>query len=550
MSKSSKKYIWLPLCFAICIAAGILIGNYYASYNSGVFRPFVGGNDKLNTIFNYINEAYVDSVEVGDLVENTIPSILEGLDPHSSYISAESMMLSGHMVEGHFSGIGVEFMIQNDTITIVNVIFGGPSEAVGIVPGDRIVTVNDSIYAGIGLTNDKVFRSLRGETGTKLKLGIKRSNSKELLHYTVTRAEIPVKSVDAAYEVAEGIGYIKINQFDINTHKDFITAIAKLKKEGCSSFILDLQQNGGGAMIAATMMAEEFLQKGEMIVYTEGRHYPRQVEYAKGQGSCTDNQLVVILDESSASASEVFSGAIQDNDRGLIVGRRSFGKGLVQQQHVFKDGSAIRLTVARYYSPSGRCIQKSYETGNYGGYEMDLLNRYKRGEMDSQDSIKFDHLPLFETKAGRPVYGNDGIMPDVFIPRDTTGINSYYIQVVNSGALREFAFNYAEQNREKLNEFEGWQQAVEYLNKQNLVAQLSIYAYQTKQIRQRPYLISEAYELMKDQLEALIIRYAVGEEGFYPVYLRNDKTVKKAVELIQAGKASPQAIKEKKYLEK
>lgn len=546
MRKSGKVYVWLPICIAVSIAVGIFIGNMFSSFDGGRPGAFIRGNDKLNTIFNYINEAYVDSVQVNDLVENAIPTILEGLDPHSSYISAESMMLTGHMVEGHFSGIGVEFMIQSDTITIVNVIFGGPSEAVGIMPGDKIVTVADTLFAGIQLTNERVFRTLRGETGTKIKLGIKRPTSPELLEFTVTRDEIPVESIDAAYMVADGIGYIKVNQFAINTFQDFITAIAKLKKEGCKSFIIDLQQNGGGAMAAATAMANEFLQKGQLIVYTEGRSYPREAQYANGSGTCKDGQLVVILDESSASASEVFSGAIQDNDRGLIVGRRSFGKGLVQQQHVFKDGSAIRLTVARYHTPSGRCIQKAYQKGNYGGYELDLLNRYKRGEMDNQDSIKFDNLPLFETLAGRPVYGNDGIMPDVFIPRDTAGYNSYYINVINSGALREFAFAYVEKNREKLKQFESWQKAAEYISKQGLVEQMATYA-ESKGIRKRPYLISDSYALFKSQLEALVIRYSYGQDGFYPILMKDDKALKKAVELIQTNKATPDAVKNGRY---
>ena len=546
MKRFTKVYIWLPLCIALSIAFGIFVGNIYNLRSGGGQQSFGSGSDKLNTIFGYINQAYVDSVDVNSLVEKSIPTILEGLDPHSSYISAESMMLTGHMIEGHFSGIGVEFMLQADTITIVNVIFGGPSEAVGIVPGDKVVAVADTIFAGIGLTNDRVIRTLRGETGSKVKLGIKRSNSDEILNFTVTRAEIPVESIDAAYKIADGIGYIKVNQFATNTFQDFITAVAKLKKEGCTSFIIDLQQNGGGIMSAATSMANEFLQKAAMIVYTEGRAYPRQNEFANGSGTCKDSQLVVLLDESSASASEVFSGAIQDNDRGLIVGRRSFGKGLVQQQHEFKDGSAIRLTVARYHTPSGRCIQKAYKTGNYEGYELDLLNRYKRGEMDNQDSIRFDNLPLFETVGGRPVYGNDGIMPDVFIPRDTTGYNSYYIKIINSGVLREFAFSYVEKNRDKLKSFGTWQKAAEYISKQNLVDQLASYADQ-KGIRRRPYLISDSYNLLNSQLEALIIRYSWGEEGFYPLLMKDDKALKKAIELIQAKKATPDAIKNMKY---
>lgn len=543
--KSLKKiYIWLPLCIAISIAVGIFIGNAFTRYSS-LNNGFIGGSSKLNTIFSYINQAYVDSVNVNDLVENAIPTILEGLDPHSAYISAETMSMTGDVLDGHFSGIGVEFMLQNDTITIVNVIYGGPSEAVGIMPGDRIVAVNDSAFVGKELTNDKVLKKLRGATNTKVKIGIKRRTSAEILDFTVTRAEIPVKSVDASYKVDNNIGYIKVNQFGAETYQDFISAIAKLKNQGCTSFIVDLQQNGGGYMGAATMMVNEFLNK-ELIVFTEGRTYPRQEEYARGNGTCKNDQIVVLMDESSASASEVFAGAIQDNDRGLIVGRRSFGKGLVQNQHKFKDGSAIRLTIARYHTPSGRCIQKAYEKGNYEGYSQDLMNRFLRGELDNQDSIKFDNLPVFKTLAGRTVYGNDGIMPDVFVPRDTTGHNSYYIKVVNSGVLREFAFLYADRNREALKKYKTWQEADDFLKKQPLVDQLATYA-SNKGIPRRPYLINEAHNIIQTQLEALIIRNAYGDEGFYPIFMRNDATLKKAIELIKSNKATPQAVSGQKY---
>ncbi|WP_165024710.1 S41 family peptidase [Dysgonomonas sp. ZJ279] len=545
MNNNKRIYLWLPLIIAFSIAVGIFIGNKFSGINS-IGSIFGKEENKLEDIFNYINKSYVDTVDMNELIENAIPNIISGLDPHSTYISAEDMALTGDELDGHFSGIGVEFMIQNDTVTIVNVIYGGPSEAVGIMPGDRIVTANDSTLVGKGISNEKVFRSLRGPKDTKIELGIKRSTSKELLTFTVTRADVPVKSVDAAYMLDDKIGYIKISKFGGKTYDEFISAIAKLKSQGCQSFIIDLQQNIGGYLGAAIMMTNEFLPGGELIVYTEGRTYPRENVFADNSGTCKTNQVVVLIDEGSASASEIFAGAIQDNDRGLIVGRRSFGKGLVQSQHIFGDGSALRLTIARYHTPSGRCIQKAYERGKGDVYGQDLENRYKRGEFDSRDSIKFDNLPLFHTTGGRPVYGNDGILADVFVPRDTIGVNSYYLKVAYSGLLKEYAFAYTENNRAKLKGFKTWKDAADYLTKQPLVENLVSYA-ENKGIRRRPYLIDESRRLMQNQLEALIIRNVFGDEGFYQLYQRDDTAIKKAVELLQNNKATPESIRKGKY---
>lgn len=548
-----KVYIWLPLCIAISIAAGILIGNAFSSFssNSSLFSPvkrFIkgGSNDKIETIFDYINKAYVDTVNVDDLVESAIPTIIAGLDPHSTYISAENMALSGDELDGHFSGIGVEFIIQNDTVAIVNVIPGGPSEAIGIIPGDRLVYVNDSLFAGNGISEEKIFKNLRGKKDTKVKLGIKRGNSKEILTFDVTRADVPVKTVPASYILDKNIGYIKITKFGGTTYNEFISAIAKLQKQGCKSFIIDLQQNTGGYLEIARALSNEFLSAGDLIVYTEGRAYPREDIVADGNGSCKDIPLVVLIDEGSASASEIFAGAMQDHDRGLIVGRRSFGKGLVQSRHVFKDGSALQLTIARYHTPSGRCIQKAYTKGDRTDYDMDIINRYNRGEFDYRDSIKVDNLPLFHTKAGRPVYGDDGVLADVFIPRDTVGVNSYYLRVANSGTLREYAFTYTDNNREKIESFKSWQEAAKYLEQQPLVDLLADYA-NTKGIRRRPYLIEEARSLLQSQLVSFIIRNIYGDEGFYPLFQKDDLMIKEAVKLIKEGKATPQAIREEKY---
>lgn len=542
--KSKRIYIWLPLCIALSIAVGILIGNLFSVFTP--VRKIFGGSNKLETIFEYVNKSYVDTVNVNELVEDAIPTILAGLDPHSVYISAENMAYSGDELEGHFSGVGVEFLIKNDTVNIVNVIPGGPSEAVGIIPGDRLVYVNDSLFVGKGLSEEKVFKTLRGKKDTKVKIKIKRDTSPDLIEFEVTRADVPVKTVPVSYMIDDKIGYIKVTKFGSTTYNEFITAIAKLKSLGCESFIVDLQQNTGGYMGAAIMMTNEFLANGNMIVYTEGRAYPRENVFADGSGTCKDNQLIVLIDEGSASASEIFAGAMQDNDRGLIVGRRSFGKGLVQNRFMFKDGSALQLTIARYHTPSGRCIQKAYKKGDRTDYDMDILNRYNRGEFSNRDSIKLDNLPLFHTLAGRPVYGDDGILADVFVPRDTIGINSYYLKVANSGMMREYSFVYSAKNRDKLKGYKTWQEAHKYLAAQPIVDYLVEYAY-SKGIRRQPYLIEESRRLLQAQMEAIILRNIFGEDAYYPVAQKDDLIMKEAIKLLKANKATPEAIKNEQY---
>lgn len=542
-----KSNLWLPLWIAVGVAVGILIGNKFMFFdNATSVRSVFGGKNKMDQVLQAISKSYVDSVDVDNLIEEAIPTILAGLDPHSSYITAKEMALTGEMLDGHFSGIGVEFIIYQDTVAVVNTIAGGPSEAVGIRPGDRIVYVDDSLFVGPNLANDKVYSKLRGPRGTKIKLGIKHKDKNDTTNYTVTRADVPVISVNAAYQLDDKIGYIKVSQFGSTTYNEFIAAMAKLKSLGCEAFIIDLQQNGGGYLGTPRAMVNEFLEANQLIYYTEGRVYPREDIVADGMGTFKKDQVVVLLDEASASASEVFAGAIQDNDRGLIVGRRSFGKGLVQHPFMFKDGSSMRLTIARYHTPSGRCIQKEYEMGKGIDYSQDLMNRFMRGEFDNQDSIKSDNLPLFHTTGGRPVFGDNGIMPDVFVPRDTIGQNTYSIKIVNSGMLREFTFKYCDDNREKFSKFETWEDARDYLAKQPLVNQLANYAH-SRGIYRRPQLLNEAYSLLRDQVESLILRNIYGEEAFYPVIQRNDLLLKEAVKLIKEGKAKPSAITEKLY---
>ncbi len=541
MNSEKRLRAWIPLLIAISIAIGIFIGNTYSIFDFGSGRI---GSSKFNSVLGYINESYVDTIDMTTFLEEAIPSIVEGLDPHSRYFTSEQMMRLTEELEGHFSGIGVEFFVQKDTIVVMGIIDGGPSEAAGIMPGDRIVTVNDSLIAGKEITNAGVVENLRGESGSKVKLGIYRKPNPELLEITVTRGDIPVNSVEAAYMITEEIGLIKVVKFGGNTFNEFVSAISKLKNQGCQSFIIDLRGNEGGYLEAATSMTNEFLPKGDLIVYAEGRNFPRTDSYATGTGTCKTNDLVVLIDELSASSSEIFAGAVQDNDRGLVIGRRSFGKGLVQSQRVYEDGSAMRLTVARYYTASGRSIQRSYEKGKNTEYEMEAVYRYMQGDYTNNvDSLQ---MISYETMGGRKVYGGSGIMPDIFIPRDSTAVNSYYNSVMSKGYVQEYAAYYTDINRSKLEGFESWSDLNEYLKKQPLLLNLVSYA-DSKGVRRRPYLINESRDLMETLLRGFIVRHFWGYDGYYPVYFDSDELVNKAVELLETGKASPRAVVSEAY---
>ena len=545
MKFNKAPYAWLPLWIAIGIAVGIFIGNTFSIFKTR--HSLFNRGDKLEAVLEYINDSYVDSINLQNLVEEAIPDLVSGLDPHSAYIPAKDLELVSEDLEGHFSGIGVQFSIINDTIVVVSVIPGGPSSAAGIQPGDRIVKVSDKDFVGKKINNDLVMRTLRGAKDSSVKLGIKRGNSNKIISIAVKRGDIPVNTVDASFSIAKGIGYVKVDKFGSTTYSEFISALSKLKSEGVNSIIVDLRQNTGGFMQAAETMVNEFFPKNQLVVYAEGRNFPRESFYSDGSGTFQTEQVVVLVDEGTASASEIFSGAMQDADRGLIMGRRTFGKGLVQQQREFKDGSALRLTVARYHTPSGRCIQKAYKMGGDDDYQMDLINRYLRGEMDNKDSIKFNkNLPLFKTKSGRVIRGNDGIMPDVFVPRDTSGVNSYYLNVVNKGYAYEFAIRYIDQHRAKLSSFKNWKQLVSYLQTQPLVEGLVNFAY-AKGINRRPYLIDECYGLLQRQLISNIIHPISGDSAFYEYALQDDVLVKQAIAIIKKHKATPAAIASQSY---
>lgn len=532
----NKSYFWLPFALSLAVVLGVLAGKWIGVTDTPT-SSYLNTN-KLDAVLDYIDTQYVDTIDNKELLDKVIPKILSELDPHSSYIPAEDLETVNEELEGSFSGIGIQFNLMNDTINIVSVISGGPSEKAGILPGDRIISVNDSAFVGADLTNERVLSTLRGKKGSTVVLGIKRNTSPTPLRYEITRGDIPVNSVDASFILEDKIGYVKISKFGRTTYDEFLTALIKLKKFGAESFIIDLRSNSGGYMDAAINMVNEFLPGKQLIVYTEGKAFPREEARSNGIGSFQNEQLIVLTDEWSASASEIFAGAIQDNDRGLIVGRRSFGKGLVQRQIPLSDGSAVRLTIARYYTPSGRSIQKEYEPGHDDEYSMDIVNRYMHGEFFNEDSIKQNKDLKYYTANGREVYGGGGIMPDIFVARDTTGESSYYNQVINSGALYQYAFDYTDKHREHLSQAQDAQEIVQMLNEQALLNDFVNYA-KKKGIQPRQRYIQISRKPIVNLLQALIARNILGEEAYFQLVLRNDPTLDKAKTLLRNGEGRP-----------
>ena len=539
MKNNNTRFI--PFLLAIFLIAGIAIGTFYANHFSGNKLGIINtSSNKLNALLRIIDDQYVDTVNMGELVEEAMPQILSELDPHSSYIPAKDLEAVNADLKGSFSGIGIQFTIQNDTIHVNSVIQGGPSEKVGLMAGDRIVEVDDSAFVGKIVTNSEAMKRLKGEKGSKVKLGVYRPGEKDLLHFTVIRGNIPVKSIDAAYMINEKVGYIKVNKFGETTYPELLIALAKLNQKSCEGLIVDLRGNTGGYMAAAIQMVNEFLPNNRLIVYTQGRKSPREDYNSNGTGSNQKMPLVVLVDEGSASASEIFAGAIQDNDRGTIVGRRSFGKGLVQQPIEFSDGSAIRLTIARYYTPSGRCIQKPYETGKESEYELDLLTRYEHGEFFSADSIKRDETEVYHPRLGRPVYGGGGIMPDIFVPQDTTGMTSYFRMAANRGLIIRYTFDYTDQNRSTLQKYDTPEKMEAYLKGQNLLNKFAAWA-EKKGLKRRNNLMMKSRRLFEMSLYGNIIYNMLGMEAYVEYLNESDKTVLKAVEILEKGESFPQA---------
>ena len=535
----------MPLIMALCVIAGILIGTFYANHFSGNRLNIINsGSNRLSNLLHIINDQYVDKVDIDSLVDVAIPQILADLDPHSVYISAKDAQSVADDLKGSFSGVGIEFTIRQDTIRVQNVVKNGPAQRAGIIAGDKIVSVDGKPFVGKIVTNEEAMRRLKGPKDTKVKLGVVRYGQKAVKYFTITRGDIPQKSITAAYMLDENTGYIKVRSFGETTYPEMLIALAQLSQEGFQNLVIDLRDNTGGYMNSAVQMANEFLPKNKLIVYMEGRKSPRQDFRSDGHGSYQKLPLCVLINEGSASASEIFAGAIQDNDRGTIIGRRSFGKGLVQQQIGFPDGSMIRLTIARYYTPSGRCIQKPFTAGDNKDYESDIVTRYEHGEFFSQDSIKHQG-PAYHTSIGRTVYGGGGITPDIFVPEDTLGMTSYYKQAAMSGLILQFAFTYTDNNRPKLNTFSNMMTLSKYLVQQNTVDKFATYA-DKNGLKRRNLMIRKSHKLLEKFINSRII-YNIMDDEAWTAYLNlDDPTIERALVVFKNHAAFPKKPVSKK----
>lgn len=538
---TNKNSRLTPIIIAVSVVVGIMIGTFYTEHFSGNRLGIINSSsNKINALLRIIGDQYVDDVPMDQVVEDAMPLILKELDPHSKYIPAKDLEAANSDLEGKFSGVGISFSVVNDTVLIEKVLPGGPSEKLGIMPGDRIVKVNDSIFVGPQLTGDYVKSKLKGKKGTKVKVSVKRDDKKELLDFLIIRGDIPLNSIKASYLINDQVGYIKVNTFGRTTHMEMLNSLAVLSHKGMKSLVIDLRGNTGGFMEAAIQVANEFLKKNQLIVYAEGRKYPRSSEYANGNGSFQNLPLVVLIDELSASASEIFAGAIQDNDRGLIIGRRSYGKGLVQQPIEFSDGSAIRLTIARYFTPSGRCVQRPYELGHGEDYDNDIVTRYERGEYFHEDSIKIDKNQTFYTLLRRPVYGSSGIMPDIFVPKDTSEYTSWFLSACNKALDLKFGFDYTNKNRKVLQKYSTISELTSYLSKQNLVDKFVEYA-QENGVKRRNLMIRKSYKLIQSRLYSYIVYSILGESDSIEYLNECDPTVLKAVKILEEGESYPKA---------
>ncbi len=530
--KLKSTAVWAPLVIAVTFITGMIAGNYFSHRQAGgsVER-------KISDIITLIQSDYVDAVDTDSLLEKTIPDLLSKLDPHTVYIPASELTSTNEVLEGSFGGIGVVFNMMTDTATVVEVVSGGPAEKVGMLAGDRILTVNDSLVAGVKYNMDKLRSRLKGPKGTVVRLGVKRASAPNMLTFDVTRGDIPVTSIDAAYLITPTTGYVRINKFGRNTYMEFLNSMIDLRSKGAESYILDLRDNTGGFLEPAVLMANEFLSAGRPIVSTRGRIPSMDQQMGSdGTGAFQDAALAVIINEGSASASEIFAGAIQDNDRGVLIGRRSFGKGLVQNQIELPDSSAIRLTVARYYTPSGRCIQKAYTPGSTQAYEMEVYDRFLHGEDFNADSAKIDKTHEFTTLGGRTVYGGGGIMPDVYVGRDTTGVTSYYVNAFNAGMLHNFAFNFADNNRTMLEQAKTTGELLAMLPPDDtLLTSFVGYAQQKAGIAPRWYYINISRQLIVNQLKSLIASDILGQAALFEVNNMTDPSVARAIDELKTG---------------
>ncbi len=543
-NENRRNNPFLPLYFSLVLVIGIFIGYYFAfgvgdssnKKDSGLHKN--GSYKKINSLLDYIEMEYVDTVNEKQLVEKTLTSMLHSLDPHSDYIPAEDFNQVNEPLQGEFDGIGVEFNLISDTIRVITPISGGPSEKLGIKAGDKIIKVDNKIVAGIKITNKQVFEKLRGKSGTKVLVTILRNNMPHSIDFEITRGAIPIYSIDVSYMVKPGIGYIKISRFASTTYDEYVKAFNELNKKGMKRMILDLRGNPGGFLKAAVDIADEFLANGLHIVYTEGRANPKKTYKATNHGSFENGQLVILIDEGSASASEIVAGAVQDNDRATIIGRRSFGKGLVQDQLDLNDGSAIRLTIARYYTPTGRCIQKPYLDGN-DAYYNEEIDRLSGGELINADSIKFDKTKKYRTPGGKIVYGGGGIMPDIFVPLDTAKYTHFVNKAFYMGIITTFGYEYSDKNRSELMK--------KYPTADNYILSFTandkvlndFYAYaEGKKIIASANDKQKSTESLKQLLKALIGRNLFDKDAYYPIINENDRSIKKAVEILDASTGS------------
>ena len=541
----NKSNRFMPLWLALSVVVGIFLGTFFANRFSGNRLSIINsGSNKLNDLLHIVDDQYVDTVNVNDLVEKAMPTILSELDPHSVYISLKDVQQANDDLKGSFFGVGIEFTIRKDTVHVQNVISNGPAERAGLLAGDKIVEIDGQAFVGKEVTNEEAMHRLKGDKDTKVEVGVMRGKEKKIRRYTIIRGEIPMKSVTATYMLDDNTGYIKIKNFGDKTYAELLIALARLGQEGFENLVIDLRGNTGGYLGSAVQMANEFLSRGRLIVYTEGRRSPRQEYRSDGRGSYQQLPLVVLIDEGSASASEIFAGAIQDNDRGTIIGRRSFGKGLVQQPISLHDGSMVRLTIARYYSPSGRCIQKPYTSGADRSYEEDLMNRYQHGEFFSGDSIKHEG-PEYHTNNGRVVYGGGGITPDIFVGEDTLGVTSYYKEASMSGLILQFAYEYVDDNRQQLSKYENKRDLLAYLKKLNTVELFVQYA-EKNGLKRRNLMIQKSHALLERYINSRLI-YNVLDEQSWTEYLNDDDpAIRETLRVFKAGESFPKAEQEHK----
>ena len=534
----NKSNRFMPLLMALCVVVGILIGTFYANHFSGNRLNIINsGSNRLSNLLHIVDDQYVDKVNIDSLVDMAIPQILADLDPHSVYIPAKDAQAVTDDLKGSFSGVGIEFTIRKDTIHVQNVVKNGPAQRAGILAGDKIVSVDGKTFVGKVVTQDEAMRRLKGPKDTKVKIGVVRYGQKAVKYFTVTRGDIPQRSITATYMLDKSTGYIKIKNFGETTYPELLIALAQLSQERFSNLVIDLRDNGGGYMNSAVQMANEFLPKNKLIVYMQGRKSPRQDFRSDGHGSYQKIPLIVLINEASASASEIFAGAMQDNDRATIIGRRSFGKGLVQQQIGFPDGSMIRLTIARYYTPSGRCIQKPFKPGDNQDYDNDLLTRYQHGEFFSQDSIKHTG-PAYHTSIGRIIYGGGGITPDIFVAEDTLSMTSYYKQAAMSGLILQYAFNYTDNNRRKLNTFGSMTDMSKYLVGQNTVEQFAAFA-DKNGLKRRNLMIRKSHKLLERFINSRIIYNILDEQAWTEYINQDDPTIATALRVFERKEAFP-----------